>query len=140
MNNTVGIKSVLTGVFLILTFVPALEVRAFGQSAVRGSVATTKTASVTSARIAIGAVAGNQIGDEAIATEDLATVAVVTGAGVSSEIADRTSKPRGYVCEDCCGPKFYQSELWSNPFGRAFSNWSSAVHTGSGKYLEHSGK
>ena len=45
MNNTVGIKTVLAGIFLVLTFLPALEVKAIG--------------------------AGNQIGDEAVATENL---------------------------------------------------------------------
>jgi len=62
MNNTVGIKSVLTGIFLILTFLPALEVRAFGHacSAVGG---------------------GNQIGDEDVATENLPV----------RQVADRTA-------------------------------------------------
>lgn len=70
MNNTVSIKSVLTGIFLILTFLPALEVRALGQSASAPGV-------------------GNQIGDEAIATEEVATTAVMA----SSEKSDFRYQP-----------------------------------------------
>ena len=103
MNNTVAIKSLLTGVFLLLVFLPALEVSAFGQSV---------------------AVAGNPIADEAVATDERATTTVTNSkvAVVSRQSTDKpvtTTKPV-YVCEDCCGPKFYQSEFWSGPFGRQF--------------------
>ena len=106
MNNIVVIKSLLTGVFLLLVFLPALEVSAFGQAV---------------------AVVGNPSADEAVATEERATTAVTNrkvakGTVTSSQNTDKaatTNKPV-YVCEDCCGPKFYQSEFWSGPFGRQF--------------------
>jgi hypothetical protein len=127
MNNTVVSRSLLTRVFVILIFLPVLAVSVFGQAAVRPA-SPTPTSS-------------NQSGDEAFAIEDLAAAALTTskianGAVTSSQttsntvITSRTRDRAFFVCEDCCGPKLYQSQLWLNNFGRNFTDSSSAAGVG----------